>query len=136
MHFTELRRLDLSSMAHTIEIRCPFLDRKVYAASSNCSLKDLIQETEEGLIGKKILRKEFADDLPKEIIERSKMSFDVGSGIRKLVVEYLIQNGKTEKQQLKEIWNNYFSEKIAKNDYFNSYPTFDIAIEKRGINHK
>ncbi|MBA4155426.1 phage integrase SAM-like domain-containing protein [Flavobacterium sp.] len=122
--------IDITKIDHAFVTDYEFYLRTV----RNCA--NLIQETEEGLIGKKILREEFADDLPKEIIERSKMSFDVGSGIRKLVVEYLTQNGKTEKQQLKEIWNNYFSEKIAKNDYFNSYPTFDIAIEKRGINHK
>lgn len=132
MHFTELRRLDLASMAQTIEIRCPFLDRQVYAASNDCAATDLISNFQ----GKQILRKAFKADLPKEIIERSKMSFDVGSGIRKLVVEYLTQNGKTEKEQLKEIWSKYFQKSLADNFYFHSYPTFDKAIEKRGVSHK
>lgn len=132
MHFTELRRLDLTSMAHTIEVRCPFLDRKVYAASNDCTAKDLIAKFQ----GKEILRKAFENDLPKEIVQRNKMSFDVGSGIRKMVVEYLIQNGQTEKERLKEIWSKYFQSELSDNFYFHSYPTFDIAIEKRGISHK
>lgn len=132
MHFTELRRLDLASMAHTIEIRCPFLDRKIYAISNDCKANDLIG----GLQGKQILRNTFKDNLPIEIAERNKVSFDVGSGIRKIVVEYLTQNGKTEKEQLKEIWNKYFQDSLSGNSYFHSYPTFDKAIEKRGISHK
>lgn len=132
MHFTELRRLDLASMAHTIEIRCPFLDRKVHSAANDCKVEDLITDFQ----GKQILRKAFKDDLPNQIIERKKMSFDVGSGIRKMVVEYLTQSGKTEKEQLKEIWNKYFQNSLSDNFYFHSYPTFVKAIEKRGISHK
>lgn len=132
MHITELRRLDLASMAHTIEIRCPFLDRKVYSISQNCTAEDLISDFQ----GKQILRKVFKDDLPNQIIERHKMSFDVGSGIRKMVVEFLTLSGKTEKEQLKEIWNKYFQNSLSDNFYFHSYPTFDKAIEKRGISHK
>jgi arylamine N-acetyltransferase len=132
MHFTELRRLDLASMAHTIEIRCPFLDRKVYSVSNDCKAKDLISDFQ----GKQILRKAFQDDLPNEIIDRNKMSFDVGSGIRKMVVEYLIRNGKTEKEELKDIWIKHFQNSLSDNSYFHSYPTFDNAIEKRGVSHK
>lgn len=132
MHFTELRRLDLASMAHTIEIRCPFLDKKVYSISNDCKASDLIGDFQ----GKQILRKTFKDDLPIEIVERNKMSFDVGSGIRKMVVEYLTQNGKTEKEQLKEIWSKFYQNLLSNNFYFHSYPTFDKAIEKRGVTHK
>ncbi|MBU3661394.1 MAG: hypothetical protein FGM14_16115 [Flavobacteriales bacterium] len=132
MHFTELRRLDLASMAHTIEIRCPFLDRKVYSISNDCKAKDLIRDFQ----GKQILRSVFKDDLPSEITGRNKMSFDVGSGIRKMVVEYLTRNGKTEKEQLKEIWNKHFKNSLSDNFYFHSYPTFEKAIANRGVTHK
>jgi asparagine synthase (glutamine-hydrolysing) len=53
MHFTELRRLDLASMANTIEIRCPFLDRNVFAASNECLQNDLIETKNGKLQGKK-----------------------------------------------------------------------------------
>lgn len=132
MQFTELRRLDLASMAHTIEIRCPFLDRNVYFVSNDCNVNDLISDFQ----GKQVLRKAFEDELPIEIIERNKMSFDVGSGIRKIIVEFLTQHGKTEKEQLQEIWSKYFQKQLSDNFYFHSYPTFDKAIEKRGVSHK
>jgi asparagine synthase (glutamine-hydrolysing) len=136
MHYTELRRLDLASMANTIEIRCPFLDRMVYAASLDCNLKDLIIECDEELKGKKILREIFKKDLPKEILDRNKMSFDVGSGIRKLVVESLADYKKTERMLLKTILEKHFQSNILNEYYFHTYPIFDNSIEKRGINHK
>ena len=132
MHFTELRRLDLASMANTIEIRCPFLDRKVYSVSNDCKAEDLISDCN----GKQILRKAFKEDLPYKITKRDKMSFDVGSGIRKIIVEYLRRNGKTEKEQLKEIWSKYFQGTLTDHFYFHSYPIFNAAIEKRGVSHK
>ena len=132
MQFTELRRLDLASMAHTIEVRCPFLDKKVYAVSNDCSIEDLIDERQ----GKQILRNAFKDDLPSTIVERDKISFDVGTGIRKMVVEYLTQNERTEKEALKAIWSNYFQKELSHNSYFHAYPTFDKAIECRGFKHK
>jgi asparagine synthase (glutamine-hydrolysing) len=136
MHFTELRRLDLASMANTIEIRCPFLDRMVYAASLDCTLNDLIIENNEELKGKYILREIFKNDLPKEILERNKMSFDVGSGIRKLVVESLSGYEKIERMALKPILEKYFQSSIISDDYFHAYPIFDNSIDKRGIIHK
>lgn len=132
MHFTELRRLDLASMAHTVEIRCPFLDRQVFFASNDCTAEDLINNFK----GKDILRKCFEKDLPQEIIQRDKVSFDVGSGIRKIVVEFLTKDGMPEKEALKAIWKKYFPESLSDNCYFHSYPTFDKAIESRGCSHK
>jgi len=128
LHFTELRRLDLSSMANTIEIRCPFLDKKLYSISKNLPLNDLKD--------KQILRNTFDSDLPKEITNRTKTSFDVGSGVRKLVVEYLTKDNKTERESLKEIWSKYFDENISENNYYHKYPVFDKSITKRSINHK
>ena len=128
LHYTELRRLDLSSMANTIEIRCPFLDKEVYSISKGLPLKDLKD--------KQILRNIFDSDLPKEIIERTKTSFDVGSGIRKLVVEYLTKDNKAERETLKKIWSKYFDENISDNEYYHQYPVFDKSITKRSISHK
>jgi len=136
MHFTELRRLDLASMANTIEIRCPFLDRNVFAASNECLQHDLIETTISNLHGKKILRELFIDDLPKSIAERGKVSFDVGSGIRKLVVEHLIKSHSSEKESLKNIWLKCFPANLSNENYFHSYPTFDKAIANRRTAHK
>lgn len=131
MHFTELRRLDLSSTAHGIEVRCPFLDRKIRGFAENLKIEDVFQSK----MNKVLLRKTFAHILPCEISFRKKTSFDVGSGIRKIVVEFLTRNGNSEKEELYKIWRQVFpSRKVEK--YFHSYPVFDNAIEKRGIKHK
>lgn len=132
MHFTESRRLEMISMAQNVMILCPFLDKDVYRISNDCSLPDLIKDG----YGKQILRKTFEHDLPEDILKREKMSFDVGSGIRKMVVEYLTQKGEAEKDVLRKIWSQFFKETLSDHYYFHSYPTFDDAISKRGSVHK
>ncbi|MGR5145599.1 asparagine synthetase B family protein [Photobacterium alginatilyticum] len=131
MRFTELRRLDKCSMAHSVEVRCPFLDRAVkYIA-------DTLEHKKFYLAGrnKVALRNTFGHLLPPEIANRKKTSFDVGSGIRKLVVTYLTRNGNMEIVELKKIWQQTFTHD-ADNTYFFSYPTFDAAIAKRGEYHR
>ena len=136
MHFTELRRLDLASMANTVEIRCPFLDCDVFDIANSYLQNDLIESKNGNLQGKKILRDLFFEDLPFKIIQRKKISFDVGTGIRKLVVEYLTKSKKSEVEKLKSIWLEYFQEDLLNEKYFHSYPTFDKAIAERSIVHK
>ena len=131
MPITELRRLDLSSMAHSVEVRCPFLDRHLRNFSDNLVFDDLYR----GDVNKAILRESFEGFLPNSVLQRQKTSLDVGSGIRSLVVKYLTSNGQTERQSLKEIWNELF-DMDASNLFFSSYPVFDSAIDKRGRVHR
>ncbi len=132
MQFTELRRLDLSSMANNIEVRCPFLDRSVFNFSNSLLQTDLFELRQ----GKKPLRNAFENCLPPSIISREKTSFDVGSGIRKLVVEYLKQFGLSERDSLKRILLKVYNAQIMEHPYFHSYPTFDQIIDNRGVLHK
>ena len=131
MPITELRRLDLASMANSIEVRCPFLDQAIRNFSDHLDFDDLYQ----GDDNKVILRDSFQDLLPKSILQREKTSLDVGSGIRSMVVEYLTSNGQTERQGLKDIWNEHF-EMDDSDLYFSSYPVFDDLINKRGKVHR
>ncbi|MDO6748800.1 asparagine synthase C-terminal domain-containing protein, partial [Gilvimarinus sp. 1_MG-2023] len=41
MQFTELRRLDMASMAHSIEARCPFLDSNLRYLTNQYELEQL-----------------------------------------------------------------------------------------------
>jgi asparagine synthase (glutamine-hydrolysing) len=68
-----LTKVDIASMAHSLEVRAPFLDHKVVelAVGMPVSLKM------RGLKTKYILKKAFADMLPKEIVGRRKMGFGV-----------------------------------------------------------
>lgn len=57
-------RLDKMSMAHTLELRSPFLSRDVIRAALAVPYKDRI--------GKRVLKRAFQDIVPQEIIERKK----------------------------------------------------------------
>jgi asparagine synthase (glutamine-hydrolysing) len=127
MHMTELRRLDLSCMAHAVEPRCPFLDRTVRAISDTLGFLDMF----EGSQNKMALRRCFDGVLPTEILQRRKTSCDVGSGIRGLVVEYLRRNDKSEREELRGIWQQVFAHDHSK-PYFHAYPVLDAAIDRRG----
>jgi asparagine synthase (glutamine-hydrolysing) len=131
MQFTELRRLDLTCMAHSIEPRCPFLDRGIRAFSDTLTYDELYN----GDKNKITLRHRFEGVLPSEILQRRKTSFDVGSGIRREVVRYLRRNGKSERAELKAVWEQYFTHD-ASESYFHAYPAFDDAIDRRGETHR
>ena len=131
MPFTELRRLDTCSMANSIEARCPYLDRDVKRVADTLKHEQFFVSG----FNKAILRKTFGHLLPDTITYRKKTSFDVGSGLRKLVVNNLTGNGMTEMAELKAIWQHAFKHDVE-DKYFYSYPTFDVAIAKRGHCHR
>jgi len=131
MQFTELRRLDMSSMAHSVEPRCPFLDRSVRAISDGLGFSELYDGGE----NKVALRRSFNGILPPEVLHRRKTSFDVGSGIRGEVVRYLRRNGRSEREELRQVWNGLFRHESSE-PYFHAYPVFDTAIDRRGEAHR
>ncbi|MGQ0628459.1 MAG: asparagine synthetase B family protein [Phycisphaerales bacterium] len=128
---TELRRLDLTSMAHGVEARCPFLDRAVRAFAEGLSFDDLYGANE----NKVMLRRRFEGVLPPEVLQRKKTSFDVGSGVRGEVVRYLRRNGRSEREELRDVWREQFTFD-ASNPYFHAYPVFDVLIDARGAGHR
>jgi len=131
MQVTELRRLDMSCMAHSVEPRCPFLDRAVRAISDGLGFPDLYDGGE----NKMALRRGFEGVLPLEVLHRRKTSFDVGSGIRGEVVRYLRRNGRSEREELREVWDGLFRHESSE-PYFHAYPVFDDAIDRRGETHR
>lgn len=131
MQLTELRRLDMSCMAHSVEPRCPFLDRAVRVISDGLSFQELCDGGE----NKVALRRCFEGVLPPEILHRRKTSFDVGSGIRSEVVRYLRRNSRSEREELRLVWEQLFTHEASK-PYFHAYPVFDAAIDRRGESHR
>lgn len=131
MQFTELRRLDLCCMAQSVEPRCPFLDRAVRSISDGLGYRDFFDAG----VNKAVLRRTFAGALPDAIIHRRKTSFDIGSGIRGLVVRYLRRSGRGEREELRGIWEELFLHKSS-DPYFHAYPAFDDAIDRRGESHR
>jgi len=131
---TELRRVDLACMANSVEVRCPFLDKKVCEIALNLEYEDFFGKDIDSL-NKNILRDIFKDVLPQEITNRKKVSFDVGSGLQQRIVKLCTENSLSEREYLKNIWNEMFGKNLSKVDkdpYFWSYPQFDKMIEKRG----
>ncbi|MBK8906494.1 MAG: asparagine synthase (glutamine-hydrolyzing) [Rhodospirillales bacterium] len=77
-----LVKVDRMSMAHGLEVRCPFLDHRVVecAAAMPGSFKIGSGQGKRilrGGEGKRILRTAFADRLPAEVFERPKKGFEV-----------------------------------------------------------
>jgi asparagine synthase (glutamine-hydrolysing) len=68
-----LKKVDLMSMAHSLEVRTPFLDHRIVEFANSLPLKfKMNQKT-----GKIILKEAFIDYLPKEIFTRSKKGFEI-----------------------------------------------------------
>jgi asparagine synthase (glutamine-hydrolysing) len=64
-----LPKADIASMAHSLELRSPLLDRRV--VELGLSLPDALKR------GKRALREAFADELPPLVAERGKAGFGV-----------------------------------------------------------
>tara|TARA_R110001583_G_scaffold158496_1_gene310427 strand:+ start:7350 stop:8741 length:1392 start_codon:yes stop_codon:yes gene_type:complete len=131
MQFTELRRLDMSCMAHSVEARCPFLDPGVHGFSDSLEFHEMYDSEE----NKVSLRRCFEGVLPPSVLHRRKTSFDVGSGIRGQIVQYLRRNGRSEREELRDMWREFFPHD-ASAPYFHAYPVFDTVIDRRGATHR
>ncbi len=68
-----LVKVDRMSMANSLEVRCPFLDRRVVAAAFAMPGAYKLRRVE----GKRVLRRAFADRLPAEVFLRPKKGFEV-----------------------------------------------------------
>jgi asparagine synthase (glutamine-hydrolysing) len=71
-----LLKADLASMAHSLELRSPFLDHEVVALG--LALPDSLKTR--GREGKVALRRAFAAELPPEVLQRGKTGFGVPLG--------------------------------------------------------
>jgi asparagine synthase (glutamine-hydrolysing) len=71
-----LVKADIASMAHSLELRSPFLDHEV--VELGLALPDSLKTR--GREGKVALRRAFADDLPADVGTRGKMGFGVPLG--------------------------------------------------------
>ncbi len=80
-----LRKLDRMSMAHSIEARSPFLDKRVVALAFSCTPELRILKPAKALV-KSVARKY----LPKEIVDRKKKGFNYP------YMEWLMESGELE----------------------------------------
>lgn len=87
-----LQRDDAVTMAHSVELRVPYLDLDVINMAMNIPIKYKIN-SENDLLRKCILR-EVAQELgvPKEIVKRPKKAAQYGSGIHKMLVRRVLKD--------------------------------------------
>jgi asparagine synthase (glutamine-hydrolysing) len=71
-----LVKVDIASMANSLEARSPFLDHEVMEAAARLPTSMKVR----GRTGKTLLRKAFRDMLPPENVQRPKMGFGVPVG--------------------------------------------------------
>ncbi len=103
-----LTKVDLMSMANSLEVRVPLLDFSIVNFAFTLPVQFKINKTG----GKRILKDAFRDDLPPELFTRPKHGFEVPilkwmrSGLRSLIEDDLLERGFIEQQNifdLKEI---------------------------------
>lgn len=98
-----LVKADLASMAHSLELRSPFLDHEVL--SLGVSLPDRLRT--KGLRGKIALRRAFASELPERVAGRGKTGFGVPLGrwfredLRELATDLLLDRRARERGQFR-----------------------------------
>ncbi len=68
-----LTKVDRMSMAHSLEVRSPFLDHRVFEFAARLPYQQKIQDGET----KRILKQAFAKDLPEEVLQPRKRGFSV-----------------------------------------------------------
>lgn len=68
-----LYKVDLTSMAHGLEVRTPFLDRRVVELAFSLAPEEKLRKGS----GKHILREAFGDLVPSTVMSRSKKGFEV-----------------------------------------------------------
>ena len=136
---TELRRIDLISMANSIEVRCPFLDRKIYDYTAVLSFSDFYGLGEP--VPKNHLKQVFKNKLPHSIVEREKRPLDVGSGIQRELIECSDSEQQSvlqEKEFFKEIWLDLFPSRNSFVDhvFFHRYRAFESFNQSRWDKYK
>ena len=98
-------KADLASMAHSLELRSPFLDHEVLTLG--VSLPDRLRT--KGLQGKVALRRAFAAQLPERVAGRGKTGFGVPLGrwfredLRELSTDLLLDRRARERGQFRPV---------------------------------
>jgi asparagine synthase (glutamine-hydrolysing) len=98
-----LRKADIASMAHSLELRSPLLDHEV--VELGLALPDSLRTR--GRRGKEALRRAFAVDLPPEVAQRGKKGFGVPLAawfrgeLREVAADLLLDRRARERGQLR-----------------------------------
>ena len=125
-----LVKVDIASMAHSLEVRSPFMDHRIseFAASLPLEFK------QHGNTRKHILSEAFSDILPAQVTRRTKMGFGVpvahwlrnewkATARERILGGFGVENGFFKKENLEKIFNMHANEQA---DY--SYALWALLI--------
>jgi asparagine synthase (glutamine-hydrolysing) len=112
LHYVNLQRADRMSMAHSLELRVPFLDLEVIAKSLHIPANLKIHEP--GRMEKWMLRKAFKGWIPENVLWRTKEEFSEGSGALEVLDAYA--NETISDERFEEIQQNSIVELRSKQE--------------------
>lgn len=84
---SECLRLDIGSMASSIEVRVPFLDGSVIDHASHLPVERKRVTRHGNMVSKIELRQSFCNDLPEAIVNATKLPFHQGAGLSSVLKE-------------------------------------------------
>lgn len=117
---TLLERTDRASMAHSLEVRVPYADHKIFEYVFNLPAKLKLGLTEKNTVPteKYLLKKAFEDILPKEVIYRKKNPFPKTYNpiYLNLVKDELLQILKNKDSKIHEVLNTNYILDLIKTD--------------------
>nr|WP_321223014.1 asparagine synthase (glutamine-hydrolyzing) [uncultured Psychroserpens sp.] len=135
-----LKKVDLMSMAHSLEVRVPFLDKEMIAFSNTIKSGFTMHHDET----KVLLKNSLYDFIPEEIVNKEKKGFSVpiSSWLKNdLKTDFVSTILETPFYGAEHIDIKYL--KILIDDFFNDKPTVDVwglwhvyAWQKWAIHHK
>ncbi len=88
LHSGGFQRVDRMAKAHSLEVEMPFMDAEVVQFALQLPSDWKISEDE---MGKWLLRKAFAEEIPEQIVWRRKAQFGVGSGTENIMQELIAE---------------------------------------------
>lgn len=128
LYRTQLLRVDRIGMAHTVEVRVPFLDESVVRFASHLTPSQKSLKSCGIWLGKALLREAYASELPEEIVLRRKATLAYGAGFGGVEM-----NDPTMNSRSRELLSARGESLEKVKDRFPKAFPFDRATEERAL---
>ncbi len=141
LHRSQMQRVDRTGMAHTVEIRPPFLDMRVVEAALALPLGAKLRQLPNGAWSNKwILREAYRGILPDYVVNRTKCVLSKGAGLGANRPEgpfYAFANDHISDAELAQMQQNYpdFLLKTREDGYYfkifnNAFPGVTVGLPR------
>ena len=135
LNLTQLPRVDRTGMRFTLEIRCPFLDKKIVDLALNLKTTNIDYQ-----MTKEVFREAMRDRLPQWIVLREKMPFSTGAGFivddENSIFKKIINTVNMEEQEfIDQVHNSFQYNKIIKKEAINKDNLLNALKNKNLFEH-